>query len=373
VREAVAAGARGISTSYLDVDEDLRPVASRFADPSERIALARAAREAGGSVLETVPQAGDPAELEACIRELGRISRESGILCTLQPIIYLPIQPELWRSSLEWIEQEVERGARLYGQSPPGPMSFNLRLDETFFTFFLLPGWGEIMRRPVAERAALFADPSRRQALRAEGEGALSLFLPNTWIGETYSSANQGITGRKLSEVAEERGLSLVDALIEISLADGLHTEFPIRGAMHGPEEIVQEILAHPNVLVGASDAGAHLSQFCGAGDASYFLAEYVRRRKVYSLEEAIHRLTGQPAALFELHGRGRLEVGAAADLVLFDPERIEPGPEVFVRDLPGNATRYLRDAAGVSRVWVGGQAIVEDGQYTKARPGRIV
>jgi len=373
VREAVAAGARGISTSYLDVDEDLRPVPSRFADLNERIALARAAREAGGSVLETVPQAGDPAELEVCIRELGRISRESGLLCTLQPIIYLPIQPELWRSSLEWIEQEVERGARLYGQSPPGPMSFNLRLDETFFTFFLLPSWGEIMRRPVSERAALFADPSRREALRAEGEAGLALFLPNAWIGETYSSANQGLTGRTLAEVARERGQPLVDALIEISLADGLHTEFPIRAAMHGPEEIVQEILAHPNVLVGASDAGAHLSQFCGAGDASYFLAEYVRRRKVYSLEAAIHRLTGQPATLFELDGRGRLEVGAAADLVLFDPERIAPGPEVFVRDLPGKATRYVRDAAGVSRVWVGGRAIVEDGQYTQARPGRIV
>src|SRR3990172_8269441 len=93
VGEAVRAGAGGLSLSHLDVDEDLRPVPSRFADLREKIALARAAAEAGGAVLETVPPAGEPDALRATVEELGMISRESGILCMLQPILYYPPRP----------------------------------------------------------------------------------------------------------------------------------------------------------------------------------------------------------------------------------------------------------------------------------------
>jgi len=167
-RDAVAAGARGLSTSYLDVDENLKPVPSRYADLREKIALAQTIREAGGAVLEAVPNAGSVEEMKVCIRELGEISRASGLLCTLQPIVLIPTLPDLWKRSLDWISEEVARGAQLYGQSPPGPMNFNLRLDETFFPFFLLPTWGDIMRHPVPERAALLADLSRREALTQE-------------------------------------------------------------------------------------------------------------------------------------------------------------------------------------------------------------
>ena len=371
--ESVRAGAKGFSTSYLDVDEDLRPVPSRYSDLRERVALARAAREAGGAVMEAVPVAGDPEQTESCIRELGEISRESGLLCTLQPIIFFPLQPDLWQQTLGWLEEEAESGARVYGQSPPAPMHFNLRLDETFFTFYLLPSWGDVMRRPASERAPLLADPARRAGLVAEGEQGLSLFLPHAAVGETCSPENEPLRGRKLVEIAAEWGRSPVDALIEISLRDELHTEFTIETEMHRPDEVRHAILKHPLVLVGASDAGAHLSQFCGAGDPCYLLAETVRRCGVMSLEEAVHRLTGQPADLFELQERGRVEPGYAADLVVFDPEAVDMGPEVFTRDLPGGATRYLRTPVGIDRVYVAGETIVEGGRYTEARPGRVV
>ncbi|MBW2269724.1 MAG: amidohydrolase family protein [Deltaproteobacteria bacterium] len=373
LRDAVAAGARGFSTSYLDVDENLKPVPSRYADLREKIALAQAVGEAGGAVLGAVPNAGSVEEMELCIRELGEISRASGLLCTLQPIVLIPTVPDLWKRSLDWISEEVAQGAQIYGQSPPGPMNFNLRLDETFFPFFLLPTWGDIMHHPIAERAARLADPALRSALTREGEDGLALFLPNAWIGETYSQANEGLSGRRLFDVAAERGQSPVETLIEIALEDALHTEFNVRAAMHGSEEIAHEIIRHPQMLVGASDAGAHLSQFCGAGDTSYFLAEYVRKRDVFSLEEAVHRITGQPAELFGIADRGRIEIGGIADLVLFDPDRIEAGPERFVRDLPGDATRYIREALGVHSVLVGGEVVVDEGSYTSARPGRII
>src|SRR5262249_27440618 len=123
----------------------------------------------------------------------------------------------------------------------------------------------------------------------------------------------------------------------------------------------------------GASDAGAHLSQFCGAGDSTYVLAECVRKRGMFSLEEGVHRLTGQPAEIWGLRERGRVEPGAIADLVVFDAATVDPGRSVFLRDLPGKASRYVREPSGVDHVLVAGEFTVRDGRYTAARPGRIV
>jgi N-acyl-D-aspartate/D-glutamate deacylase len=373
VREAVEAGAKGISTSYLDVDEQLRPVPSRFSDARERLALARAVRDAGGAVLQSVPNLAERGGMEACIRELGQISRATGLLCTLQPIIHVPREPDQWKHALDWLDEEARQGARIFGQCPPAPMDINLRLDETFFSFFLIPSWGQIMGRPASERAALFADPTRREALVREADPLLSQFLPHVWVGQTYSAQNAALSGRRLSEIAQERGQNMVETLLDVALADELHTEFPIRGSLHSDPEAARQILSHPQVLVGASDAGAHVSQFCGAGDASYLLAEYVRRRGVFSLEEAVQRLTGQPAQLWEIDERGCIEPGNVADLVVFDPARIDRGPEVFLNDVPGGANRYVREPVGVKCVLVAGEPTVQDGAYTPARPGQIV
>jgi N-acyl-D-aspartate/D-glutamate deacylase len=373
LREAVAAGARGLSLSHLDRDEDLRPVPSRFADLREKKALARAVVEAGGTLLETVPQAGDEREFEACVRELGEISRETGIVATLQPILYYPPLPDLWKRSLDWLEAESRRGARIYGQTTPRSFDMNLRLDETFFTFFLIPSWGDVMRRPAAERAALLRDPARRPALVEEGAPILGFFLEKARIGDTRSAANAPLRGRRLPEIARERGIGLVDALLEVALADDLATEFRIEAPMHGDPAITAQILSHPNVVVGASDAGAHLSQICGAGDTTALLATFVRERGDLSLEAGVHRVTGQPAELLGLRDVGRLAPGLAADLVLFDPARIALGAERYVRDVPGGANRYLRAAVGVDSVWVAGEPISEAGRYTDARPGRVL
>jgi N-acyl-D-aspartate/D-glutamate deacylase len=249
----------------------------------------------------------------------------------------------------------------------------NLRLDETFFTFFLIPSWGDVMRRPPAERAKLLADPALRPRLVEEGLPMLSFFLEKAWIGAAESAANRALRGRRLAEVAREHGWTLVDALIEIALRDDLHTEFAIRGALHSDPEVTARILSHPRVLVGASDGGAHVSQFCGASDPTLLLASFVRERADLALEEAVHQLTGRPAELFGLPELGRLEPGRAGDLVVFDPATVAPGEEVFVRDLPGGASRYVADAVGVEAVVVAGETVVERGRITSARPGRVV
>jgi N-acyl-D-aspartate/D-glutamate deacylase len=291
----------------------------------------------------------------------------------LQPILYYPPLPELWERSLAWIEREWERGGRVLGQASPRPFDMNLRLDETFFTFFLIPSWGDVMRRSPGERAKLLADPALRPRLVEEGLPVLRFFLEKAWIGAAPSAENQALRGRRLADVARERGWSLVDALIEIALRDELQTEFAIRGALHSDPDVTARILSHPRVLVGASDGGAHVSQFCGASDPTLLLATYVRERGDFALEDAVHQLTGRPAELFGLPELGRLEPGRAADLVVFDPATVAPGEEVFVRDLPGGASRYVADAVGVEAVVVAGETIVERGRTTSARPGRVI
>ena len=219
----------------------------------------------------------------------------------LQPILYYPPQPDLWEQSLGWLEREWERGGRVLGQASPRPFDQKLRLDETFFSFFLIPSWGDVMRRPPGERAALLADPALRPKLVAEGMPLLSFFLEKAWIGETTSAENAPPRGRRLADVARENDWTLVGALIEIALRDELHTEFAIRDALH-----------------------ADLP-------------------------------------------------GLAGDLVVFDADTVAPGKEVFVKDLPGGANRYVCDAVGVEAVVVGGETLVERGRYTQARPGRIL
>jgi len=142
---------------------------------------------------------------------------------------------------------------------------------------------------------------------------------------------------------------------------------------IHADPESVAAILSHPLVHIGASDAGAHIAQFCGAGDTCYLFERFVREHKKFSLERAVHRLTGELARDWGIADRGEIAPGKFADLVVFDPERIARGPERFVGDVPGQANRYVRDATGIEAVIVNGAVTLERGKYTEARAGRIV
>jgi N-acyl-D-aspartate/D-glutamate deacylase len=164
-----------------------------------------------------------------------------------------------------------------------------------------------------------------------------------------------------------------VDEMLDLACDEELRTEFSIRGAIHADTDGVTAILSHPRIHVGASDAGAHVAQFCGAGDTSYFLARWVRELKAFTLERAVHRLTGELADAFGIRGRGRIVPGLAADLVLFDPDTIDRGAEDFVGDVPGGGNRYVRHATGIDLVAVNGAVVWEHGAYTSARAGEIV
>ncbi|TDJ38714.1 MAG: D-aminoacylase [Gammaproteobacteria bacterium] len=374
VEEAMAAGALGISSSYVDIDENMNPVPSRYANLREKIALCKAMAKSGRGIYQVVPYFPEMEQQLANIRELGEISRAANIPCSLQPVLSSPTSPNA-DEVIQALEAERQNGGRVYGQVMPRCFDLNMRLSETSMLLYALPSWKAIMDSPLDERRTKFADPALRDGLVREMSEArgMSGALPFLSVGHVVSKANEQYQGRHLAEIAETEGKQIGEVILDLSNADNLETEFQLKGVINADKAAVAKLINHPLCHFGASDAGAHITQFCGTGDTTHLLEHYVRETGQMSLERAVHRMTGEVAKDWGIADRGTLEPGKAADLVLFDPDRVSVGDEEFVDDFPGEARRYVRRAEGYAAVIVNGEIVLEDGQYTDARPGQIV
>jgi N-acyl-D-aspartate/D-glutamate deacylase len=374
VEEAMAAGALGISSSYVDIDENMDPVPSRFAELDEKIALCKAMAKSGRGVWQVVPFFPDPAQQLANIKELGEISRAAGVMCSLQPILSSPDSPNA-QESIDALEEERAKGALVYGQVMPRCFDLNMRLSETSMLLYGLPGWKAIMDEPMPGRIASFADPDRRAGLVEEmGKAAgMSAAIALLRVGAVKAETNEPYVGKTLMEIAASEGRSIGDIVLDIALADDLETEFQLTDVLNADKEAVAGLIDHPLCHFGASDAGAHITQFCGTGDTTHLLEYYVQKTGKMTLERAVHRMTGEVAKDWGLADRGLIAVGRPADLVLFDPHTVAVGDTVFRNDFPGEANRYIREGRGYDAVVINGEIVHRDGKYTDARPGRIV
>ncbi len=374
VEEAMAAGAAGISSSYVDIDENMNPVPSRLADLDEKIALAKAMAKSGRGIWQVVPYFPDMQQQLANIRELGEISLAAGVPCSIQPVLSSPTDPTA-SEILTALEAERERGARVYGQVMPRCFDMNMRLSETSMLLYALPKWKAIMDMPRSERRARFEDPAMRTELVEEMRNAqgMSMALPMLTVDRVQAEANQPYQGRMLAEIAQAEGKDLGEVILDLSLADDLDAEFRLQNVLNADKAAVADLIDHPLLHFGASDAGAHITQFCGTGDTTHLLEHFVRDSGRLTLERGIHRMTGEVAADWGLADRGTIEAGKAADLVLFDLNRIHCRDEEFVDDFPGEARRYIRRADGYTAVLVNGEVVLENGTYTDARSGSIV
>jgi N-acyl-D-aspartate/D-glutamate deacylase len=193
-------------------------------------------------------------------------------------------------------------------------------------------------------------------------------------IGDTFSDANRGLSGRLVGDVAAERGQCPFDTLVDIVLEDDLRTVlWPLRPQTDDLWALRGALWDEPWTVLGGSDAGAHLDRTCGSIYTTSFLDRVLHGSPLVSLERAVAMLTTEPARVFGLRRRGRIASGCAADLVLFDPDVVGAGDVGVLTDLPGGATRLSAPARGISRVMVNGVDLCVEGTLTGATPGTLL
>ncbi len=374
VEIAMEQGALGVSSSYVDVDENLHPVPSRFSCKKEKIALARAATKTGRGVWQVVPYFLDMKTQLENIEELGDISCESGIMCTFQPVLSTPDAPKA-EQIMEALQKQRDRGAKVFGQTMPRCFDLNMRLSETSMLLFGMPTWKSIMDLPSNERKEAFSDKDKQKSLIKEASTAegMSAALPMLKIGEVYSDQNEKYYGKYLMEIAQEENKEIGQVILDIALADDLKTEFQLVNVLNSDKESVSHLITSELCHFGASDAGAHITQFCGTGDTTHLLEHYVRETQKMSLPTAIFRMTKEVADDWGIKDRGVIEKGKAADIVLFDIDNVGISDEVFVNDFPGEASRYMRFSKGYEYVLVNGSIVYQDSKYTDVKSGVVV
>jgi N-acyl-D-amino-acid deacylase len=371
VREAMAAGAVGFASTTAEAHngEGGVPMPSRLACDRELQSLVRAMGESGRGVY-MLTRGG-----KTSIPYLEEIAAQSGRPVLIAALFHSNINPEGAFRTLEQVNAARSRGHRLVAQTACTPLS----MDFTFkspYVFESLAAWKPAMAaHDVAGMKRIYADPSFRDAVKQELQAARGLRLFNSeWdkvqVVETARAEHRALEGRTIDALAAEASKEPLDFILDLALAEELETAF-VAQLLHNDEEAVGRILRDPDTHISLSDAGAHLTFLCDAGFGLHLLGHWSRDKGVLGLADAVHRLTGQPAELFGIADRGLLRPGMAADLMLFDPQRVARGPKQRVFDLPAGAARLTAGGVGLHGVWVNGTRLVDEAGTLRTDAGR--
>jgi N-acyl-D-aspartate/D-glutamate deacylase len=376
VRQGMAAGAVGFSTNQnpRHIREDRKPVASRLASDEELGSLLDVLGEMNAGVVQL---SGGGADSRGRIAYAAQMARRTGRPVLWQSISHSWSRPNHWREMLANTQHVFEEeGLPIFAmtQAKPFQNRYSL-LDAQCFDEF--PTWKAAMFSPVPARKQMFADAELRKKLRAEaiGDQSPSVF-PKRWdvimVDHVKLEKNRSLEGKSVQDIAEAQKKDGLDCFLDLSLEEDLETRF-VHINTQGDPKAVCEILKHPAVMIGQSDAGAHMGYDARFGYCTAFLGRWVRGYGIMNLEEAVAKLTFRVASVFGLSDRGLLRPGLAADIAVFDPATINTLEPEYVRDLPGNETRMIQRATGVPFTVVNGEVVIENGAPTGALPGKVL
>lgn len=355
LRQCLDAGAIGLSTSFVDMDETLQPVPSRYADQSEIHALCEVLAEYG-RILQIVPEFYDPDITIARIDQLADLSLRYGITTTFSPLFVNADNSNGVDRVMRRVDEQFARGARVWPQVQTRPIDISFCFAVPSLLFIRFPSWYRVMRFGSHQDIVnAFRDPAQRKTMIAEA-AMLNGLWPRLVLRQVNTAANQQYVGKTLAEIAELRQSTPVDVMIDLSLEEDLDAHFLAGDMGHNDYPRVGALLSHPRVHIGASDGGAHILSFSTFGDTGFLFSKFVRDTKALSLEGAVKKITSDTANIWGIPERGLLQKGYVADIAVFDAAAIDRGPEYYVRDVPGNGSRYVRDAEGVDTVIVGGK-----------------
>ena len=372
LREAVDAGAFGFSTTTLPqhIGYQGRPLACRLASSDELKAYANVLRDAGRGAIEI-----------ALTRRSGRMSEdEQGLLEFLldestRPVTWLamasrPDKPEASDDTLRRLEPLIKRGGVPQVLCKPFVVQMDLRNP---FSFADMELWGPVFNQPLEKQKAFYSDPAFRGAFREE------LKRPHLFQGkwnrvEVLEVANPALKQyerKTVGEIADQRHEDPLDTFFNLALQDDLNIQYTMQ-QYH--EEGIQRLISDPRTMIGLSDGGAHVNMLCDAGYCTYLLGTWVRERQALTLENAIKRITSEPADFFGIKDRGRLKVGLPADIAIFDERKIGSAKRARMQnDLPGGGRRLVMPAEGVEYTVVNGDILYQHGHHSGYLPGQVL
>lgn len=389
VREGIEAGALGVSTSRILAHRTSagEEVPGTFAGERELETMARVLGELDQGVFEVVPRGMDGEVSETSHAEIdwmGRIAKETG-----RPVTFSLVQTH---SELDRFKIILERARALRAEGVPiFPQVANratgilMGLQTDQHTFSTRASYREIADLPLAERVARLRDPEMKRRILADPiepyDHPLSAMVHQGYanllpLGEEFDmepSAEDTIEQRAAREGRDPEEL-VYDLLLE---ADGrAFLLFPFTNYFRFSLDDVHEMLTDSSSVWGLGDGGAHCGVACDAGGPTLMLTHWVRDRKrgpKIALEEAVRMMTSDPANLYGLGDRGRLEAGLRADVNVIDHEQLKIELPEMIFDLPAGGRRIMQKARGYHRVLVAGEVTIRDDEATGARPGRLI
>jgi len=385
VREAVAAGAMGFSSSRspTHTTPDNTPVASRIADWSEVDRLVGAMAEMNAGIFQVGPDTSGGEAQRRFLARLKQVAVETG-----RPVMFGTIssrqgdKPNPWTYQLEYLDDCAAAGARMWGQTTTRSINAIFSL-KSYLPFDGLPVWREMRGLPLSEQKQRLADPAtRRQLVAAEarmrprdnvfqGGGAATTDPRKPDYTNLYAMQSVDWADPTVAALAERRGVHPVEAMIDLVLAND--NQVFVQPLVNEDPDHVLGMLKHARTLATFSDSGAHVCQEMGSSLQTHMLSYWVRAKQAFTLEEAVRKLTFDNASAWDLNDRGLLRTGYRADIVLFDEHRVRPAMPTVEADLPGGARRLVQKAEGITAVIVNGQVTLENGEATGNAPGQLL
>ncbi len=382
VRSAIQAGAAGFTTSRTRNHQtpDGQPVASRLATWDEVRQLVGVLGELNSGVFEIAGEdtGPNPERIQDYCNRLKALAVDTGVPVTFG-MFSAPKAPDYWRPFFALADETAEAGGRMFIQVHSRPISV-LQSFESVTSFDKLPVWRDIRKLSLAEQEAALRNHDMRQKLvqaanqppqegtRAVGAEARAANFK--WLFPIMDRAVPPY--ESVAEIAADRNQDPVETYIELALDKGLKRFFmqPLTNT-HEPSTL--EMMQHPRSVITFSDSGAHVSQIMDSSLQTHLLSHWVREKEALTLEEAVHQLSFVPASHWKLAGRGLLREGWNADVVIFDPQTVEPQVPELTHDLPAGARRLKQKANGFLATIVNGEVVLRNNEHTGALPGQLL
>ncbi|MDA0788518.1 MAG: amidohydrolase family protein [Proteobacteria bacterium] len=367
--ESVRDGAVGFSTNRQPAHRvpDGRPIPGTFAEPEELAAIARAVGQYGG-IMQTVPHYGRPDTTKRDLELLAMEAREGNIR-----ILFTCNETASWGydDPHQIIEDYLEEGLEIYGNTTPRAAGALSGLGNDI----MFPAFGKLREIELEKRLEAIQDEAFRNQLieAARADDRNMQFSKNLhWLGNAAQPNYLYDPGDTLYKQSRETGEHPAEIWLRVMLENNGQTFFHMPFANRDIKETAK-LLQRDWVAPGIGDAGAHVSMIMDADWATFTLNHWVKKEGLLTLENAIAKMTGKAARAINLTDRGELVPGQRADINVFDLDRLAHCQPEVVRDFPLGKARLTQRAEGYINTLVNGQVMLEDGQHTGARAGRVI